>query len=252
MTSKASARATALMLVSLLFGACGGKTSGPGAGADAGHDAAIHPGDGGQCVNVEVTAADLTCSIDSDCALASSGMICERPCGCGAGAVNAPAAARFAIETASLPEVACPPCASPGEPRCAFGQCTLCDSNRPGCGDGGVRIVDAGGRDTGSGGDATTTLDGGRCVEVVLLTYSLSCSSSSDCTLIQTGEVCSGQCECGGSAVSAGELSRYHDATAGIVFAACPCEASPAPQCVAGACNACTGSPLPTGCAGGG
>ena len=148
-----------------------------------------------KCVDFEPTPSDLACGSDQDCALVRSGEVCKGQCSCGDTPVNAGAAARFASDTAPLDLASCP-CAFPGEARCLAGQCALCGpgSDQPaGC-------ADAAAPPPGT--------DGGMCVNIDLSTYDQSCVLASDCIVILTGQVCSSECNCGGSPVNASEQRR--------------------------------------------
>jgi hypothetical protein len=241
-----------LLLTGLVAGlapACGGKTFG---GEGPGEDSGVEPSDSGTgigftadggaaCVEVEVASSDLSCKSDQDCTLIRSGNVCNGECSCGDTPVNAAASARVDSETASLTLEACP-CAFPGEPRCLAGQCTLCapgpngsadcaDSGTTTTEDSGVVSVDAGEIDAG-----VSTGDGGTCVDIDLSAYDSSCNQTSDCILIRTGEVCSGQCECGGEPVNASEETRYRQATSGITFGLCFCPIQASPECLENRC----------------
>ena len=85
----------------------------------------------------------------------------------------------------------------------------------------------------GASGDAAVT-----CVNVDLSTYDRSCKQASDCVSVTAGEVCTGQCSCGGSFINAGALGRYQQAVAGIEPGTCFCGVGPAPECVDGTCTA--------------
>lgn len=219
--------------------ACGGRTLGesgvePGGDSgvvtDSGIGTGATDGGGAGCVDLEVAPSDLSCGSDSDCELVGTGEVCNGQCSCGDTPVNAAAGARFQSETASLTLEGCP-CADPGEARCLGGQCTLCalGSTEPaGCGDSGTTTIEDGGIVIVDGGEFDTGIsdaDGGTCVYIDPSTYDQSCNQASDCILIETGVVCSGQCACGGTPVSASEQSSYEQATSGIKFSACPCAA---------------------------
>ncbi len=208
---------------------------GDGAITTADGDSAISPVDGGRCVAIDVAPSDLSCGSDRDCTIVRSGEVCSGQCSCGNTPVNAGAAARVQSETASLTLVACP-CAYPGEPRCLCGQCTrwLGPDQPAGCDDAGTTAVEDSGTGIVDGGGpetAISTADGGRCVDIELSTYDQSCTQTSDCVLIQTGEVCSGQCACGGEPVNISEKPRYQQATSGIGFGTCSCPLEFAPIC---------------------
>jgi len=90
---------------------------------------------------------------------------------------------------------------------------------------------------------------GQACVDIVLSTYDQSCNQASDCMTIQAGEVCNGDCACGGSPVNISGQARYDQAVSGIRFEGCPCPASPPPACIAGTCVSCGFGPgQPAGC----
>jgi hypothetical protein len=194
--------------------------------------------DGAECVDLEVASSDLSCVSDQDCAPSLTGKVCEGQCACGDTSVNAAAAARYQSETASLNLVACP-CPAQGEPRCLGGQCTLCGfgPNQPaGCDDTGITPIEDGGIFDGNELDSPISVaDADRCVDVDLSTYDSSCNQASDCIVIQT-QVCSGDCACGGSAVSASEQSRYQQETSGITPALCACGFETTPQCIRNQC----------------
>ncbi len=230
--------------------ACGGKTL--GGSVKSGEDSGTGATDGGgsACVDIKVAPSDLSCRSDQDCTFSRSGDVCNGGCvlGCGDTPVNTLAAARYQSETASLSLDPCP-CADLGEARCVGGQCTLCgfgpdqpagcDDAGTGINDGGIVSVDGGELDTG-----ISTTDGGTCVDIELSTYDISCNQASDCILIQTGEVCSGQCSCGGLPVSASEQSRYDQATSGIRFGACSCPKEVGPSCFENRCQFLTVLPV--------
>jgi hypothetical protein len=243
------ARLAAPLLVASLASACGGKTFGAG-GAEPGEDSGLSPDDSGLgsgatdgslvCVDVDVTASDLSCGSDQDCTLITAGKVCDGQCGCGDTPVNAAAAARYQSETASVTLADCP-CAFPGEARCLGGQCTLCgsDPNQPvACGDAGTTPEDSGFFivDGGESDSEISTEDGATCVDIDVSTYDQSCSQASDCILILAGEVCDGQCACSGFPVNSSEGSRYDEAISGIEFGLCGCPDEFAPQCIGNTC----------------
>jgi hypothetical protein len=107
-------------------------------------------------------------------------------------------------------------------------------------------VAACGGLTSGSSGGGGN----GSCVTIDLSIYDQSCNQDSDCIVLATGQICSGQCGCGGSAVSSSELSRWQAATSSIRFAACHCTAEQTPRCVNHVCTACSGPNPPAGCAG--
>ena len=257
----------AALLVSGVISGCGGAVGlgGPSlpTGADAGADGmgAGTAEDAGQvdsmppvdasmdqtsaCVEITVSPSDRSCTGDMDCALALSGEICGGQCSCGDTPVNATAAARYASETASLALAACP-CVYPGAARCLGGQCTRCGlgPDQPaGCSDAATTTAQDGGEVDGAldGEVADTrsdvsTDDASACVDIDLSTYDTSCMLASDCVDITAGELCSGSCRCGGSAVNQSEQARYDKATAGLRLGLCPCPAELPPLCVGNKC----------------
>ena len=212
------------------------EDSGMGMVDGRGPDTGMSTGDGGKCVDIEVVSSDLSCGSDRDCAVVRTGEVCSGQCSCGDTAVNATASARFQSDTASLTLEACP-CAFPGEARCLGGQCTLCGPGpTAGCNDAGTIAAEDSGTGIVDGGTGTSTADGSKCVEIDLSTYDQSCNQASDCIRIQTGEVCSGQCACGGAPVNISEAARYEQATKGLASGLCNCPVELVPQCVGNRC----------------
>lgn len=112
-------------------------------------------------------------------------------------------------------------------------------------------FLGCGGKTVG-GGSAD---DGGRCVNVDLSSYDLSCEQASDCVFIQSGDVCSGQCGCSNAVVNADGEARYEAAIAGakVKTAPCLCIDRGRPRCVQNRCTLCGGaSGEPPGCGDGG
>jgi len=234
------ARAITPLLVAALVGACGARSvlyeevspAGNGDGGtprDSATRADVSSGrDGASCVDVTLTAADLACATDSDCALAESGQVCTGSCGCGDTPMNSAAAARVAAETASIVTDACP-CVAVADPVCTAGQCTRgCLGGCPA--DGGA---------TGEGGataEGGTPADGGAtCVNIDPTTYDQSCRRPRDCMLIVAGDVCDGACSCGTAAINVSGRSEYESATSGITLVACHCAPLPV-DCVGNTC----------------
>jgi len=111
-------------------------------------------------------------------------------------------------------------------------------------------IPDAGGE--GSGGSDGSRNEGGTCVDIVLATYDQSCVVDSDCITISSGEICDGDCRCGGSTININGQARYEAAISPLSGASvCACAFGGAPQCVQGTCSLCAGSSGP-GCGDGG
>ena len=210
-----------------------GREVDTGTSDGAGREVDTGTSDGGSCVDLVVTPSDVSCGSNSDCTLMNTGEVCGGQCLCGDTPVNTTASARFQSQIASLTFRECP-CASPGEARCLGGQCTRCGfgpGDPAGCYDAGTGTTDAS-PDTG-----TSTGDGGTCVDILLSAYDQSCTSASDCIFIQTGEVCSGNCACGGQPVNASQEARYQQAIRGITFGLCGCPVQLAPTCVGNRCT---------------
>jgi hypothetical protein len=210
-----------------------GISTSDGAGREV--DTGISTSDGGTCVDLVVTPSDVSCARDSDCTLRNTGEVCSGQCLCGNNPVNTTASARFQTQIASLTFQQCPCAAFAGEARCLGGQCARCAGFGPGdpagCNDAGTGTTDAG-RDSG-----VSTGDAGTCVDILLSAYDQSCNSASDCIVIQTGEVCSGQCACGNESVNATQQSRYQQAIRGIATGQCSCPLQLAPTCLGNKCT---------------
>jgi hypothetical protein len=168
----------ALAFVLLLTASCGGRSAlddwptttssahdatTPADASKPGRDATLQTVDAAKpdaavdamaCVDITLSAADLVCATDPDCATGRSGEFCLPECwSCESRytPMNAGAAARYQAELDSLGRVACGPCAqifvAPVE--CVGGKCVGCPRGADGsamCGDGGSpRPRDAGG-----------------------------------------------------------------------------------------------------------
>jgi hypothetical protein len=136
--------ASLALLVTCLFGGCGGKALVHGPPGDASAtDSAVtdsSTGDvGNGCVNVDVSTYDQSCVQDSDCIDVTTGVLCPDRCQCGGSTINRSEQARYQAATASITG---PPCHCPAEgiPQCIQSKCTLCPfgpNPPPGCPDGG-------------------------------------------------------------------------------------------------------------------
>jgi hypothetical protein len=220
--------------------ACGGKQ----VGDEARDGGSTTLPDGAVCVDIDLSSYDQSCTTDSDCAVVTSGELCANYCPCGGSTINESQLGRYRAAVADVPTGECG-CGLAGPPSCVSGTCQFC-SMTPGNDGLPACPSDAGASDASTGSDA------GQCVDIDLASYDSSCTKASDCTLIPTGEVCSGSCECGASPINLSGVARFKEATAGITFADCPC-ISPGPlDCIGGTCTLCSGSPLPAGCADGG
>jgi hypothetical protein len=89
-------------------------------------------------------------------------------------------------------------------------------------------------------------------VDIELSNYDVSCQQDSDCTPITTGEICSGGCACGGSAVNVSGLPGYRAAVASLSLGLCSCPFEGSPRCLGGQCGICDGFNDPPACSDGG
>jgi hypothetical protein len=81
---------------------------------------------------------------------------------------------------------------------------------------------------------------GGTCVDIDLSTYDRTCSKDSDCTLIDYGHLCNGDCLCGRSpAVNVDGLARYQAAISKVTPGRCECSNAGVLICLAGQCEQC-------------
>jgi hypothetical protein len=243
-----------------LAAACGGKALGKPGGTAPGDDesgsgtGSGSSGDDSSCpsslVSYDAGSYDQSCNQDSDCVFEMSVTNCQGNCYCSGVSINVSAQASY---ESSLPttspgdggDVICS-CPEFGSPVCHNHQCGLC---LPGPDGKCINTADAGSppADGGSGGG-----DAGQCVNIDLSTYDQSCKSASDCVGINSGEVCSGTCECGGALVNKSEEARYDKAVSGIDFAECPCPALGVPACISGRCTFCGLGGSSPGCPDGG
>jgi hypothetical protein len=113
-------------------------------------------------------------------------------------------------------------------------------------------LAACGGRQLGGNPDAGdfTGPDGATCVEIDPSTYDQSCTSDSDCILIKSGDVCSRDCLCGDSPVSASEMSRYESALSVLPppSLGCACGDFGGAQCIHGECTLCGPGSTNAGC----
>ena len=219
-------------------------------GEDGGDGPDSSMGSTGGCVYINPAAFDRYCIQDSDCLSVTVGQICTGQCLCGGGAISSSEGPRYNAAVASIGAVDDCPCVYEGPVVCVEGQCTQCPASgsaeQPGCpdNDGGIFV-------SSDGGSAT---DSGVCVDIDLSTYDQSCTQDSDCFVVTSGEICSGECALeGGSAVNVSGRQRYLAAVAPIEVAdeslpfTC---AYPAwtTVCAAGQCSVCTGGAVDGGC----
>jgi hypothetical protein len=76
-------------------------------------------------------------------------------------------------------------------------------------------------------------------VDVVLSSYDQSCNIDADCVTITSGNLCSGDCRCGGSTINKSGLATYESETSGLGASTCFCPAEGVPQCIGGTCTLC-------------
>lgn len=120
-----------------------------------------------------------------------------------------------------------------------LGACTMNSSLGSGgqkadaSGSGGTAGASSSGGSTGTAGASS---GGASCVSVNLSSYDTSCNQASDCTYIQVGQVCTGQCACGNAVINASGLPQYQHATSSVHPGMCFCPASRVPQCVQHQC----------------
>ena len=116
-----------------------------------------------------------------------------------------------------------------------------------GNGGGGTGVVGSttGGGAGGGGavGGGGTTGAAGTCVDIDLSTYDVSCNQTSDCASITAGEICDGDCTCGGAAINASGQARYESAISSVELGACECPFMGSIECIDQVCTRCMGLP---------
>ena len=118
-----------------------------------------------------------------------------------------------------------------------------------GCGGSTVSGTDAGGGGDGATPPEDASSDGRVCVTLDPLTFNQRCTQDSECTLVTTGQLCTGGCDCGGTAINKSDVAKYNAETAGVQLLACPCAFPGETRCVHSACTLCTFGPnAPPGC----
>jgi hypothetical protein len=253
------AGAGASLLALGLLAACGGKqigsnpdggSGGGGGSGGSGSDGGVFTEpDGEVCVDIDVSTYDQSCNQDTDCFPITPGQICA--CACGGAAANVSEETRYHNALSNLNSTGICDCTSWPDPVCFHHTCTLClepGSCNNGESDGGVSRSDATvPLDATSGSDATAS-----CVDINLKDFDQTCKSSAECISITSGEVCSGQCACGGSTINKSGEAKYESEISGIVSEDCPCVADGIPECVSGTCVLCGGPHSPPGCPDGG
>jgi hypothetical protein len=107
----------------------------------------------------------------------------------------------------------------------AFDSATGNDSSRP-TSDAGVQVTDG----------ATHCIT----VDPASFTKDAPCNQDTECTLVQTGELCDGQCQCSPNlAIASAEASKYADAVRAVERGFCNCSAGPQARCMAHVCSLC-------------
>jgi hypothetical protein len=111
---------------------------GPGGSCDVTADDAGQPSsDAAECVNVDVSSYDQSCTQSSDCIEVTAGMVCTGECSCGGSLINVDGQAHYNQATAGIVPATCS-CTTWGEPTCVQNKCVFClGANQPGCPDGG-------------------------------------------------------------------------------------------------------------------
>jgi hypothetical protein len=113
-----------------------------------------------------------------------------------------------------------------------------------GGGSGGGNGGSGSGGSGGSGGNGGSSsggasADASACVDVSPASFDTACETDGDCTIVTTGVLCTGSCNCGDTPISRASLASYEAITQSIQLGACPCPASPNPACLHGQCTAC-------------
>jgi hypothetical protein len=118
---------------------------------------------------------------------------------------------------------------------------------------GGKTAQDTG-QGAGAGDSGTTTgvkvaTGGNGCVDIEVSAAATSCSADADCTLVRTGQTCSGSCDCGDTPVNGAAAASIEAATADLSLEGCPCAFPGEPRCLGGQCTLCgLGPDQPAGC----
>jgi hypothetical protein len=228
--------ASACLLALGLIGACGGQEVGSGGtGGSSGSAGSSGSGgsggtggsisDAGNCVDVVLSTYSKSCDSPSDCILITAGEVCTGDCNCEGSPVSASEEARYKAATAGIELGTCF-CAKAPVPQCIDHTCTLAGED------------DSGTTSTSDGGEVEA---GSTCADIELSSYDQTCTKTSDCIEITSGEICPTSCLCGGSTINKDGQAKYEAAISGIKTQNCPCAAGPIPSCVHGKCT----MPLP-------
>jgi hypothetical protein len=99
-------------------------------------------------------------------------------------------------------------------------------------GDGpGVQSADSG---TGTGMPES----GSACIDFEATAADFVCERDQDCTVVRTGEVCTGECACGDIPVNAGAAARFETESTPLTFLGCSCAYHDV-HCLTGQCTLC-------------
>jgi hypothetical protein len=102
-------------------------------------------------------------------------------------------------------------------------------------------VNDGGSGGEGGLGDGASVeaglVDGSVCVNIDITTYSLACTTASDCIDIFIGDLCSpSACTCYQAYVSITEQARYDQAINQLPPNTCTCSTLPPARCFSGSC----------------
>jgi hypothetical protein len=111
-------------------------------------------------------------------------------------------------------------------------------------------FVACGGKTVGSGGNGnpinpvapgqgSPTPPVAACVNVTISAADLACSNDNDCVSGESGDICNGDCYCGGTAMNKAAEQRATAETSSIAFGTCHCPLYGTPACRGGQCVLC-------------
>ncbi len=146
----------------------------------------------------------------------------------------------FVASFAALALAACSGKLDPGGPSTGAGSSGGGTSSSGGSSSAGSGSGGSSGGGSGSGGSSS---GGNTCVDVDLSTYDLSCNEAADCVVITAGEICDGDCTCGGATINVSGQARYQSAISSIQLGLCGCPLEGTPECLGHVCTVCTGAP---------
>jgi hypothetical protein len=197
-------------------GSSGSGSSGSGGGSGGGSSSGFSSSSSGgvvSCVFIDPNTYDRSCNTGSDCTYVTTGEVCTGYCvGCGSTLINQDGLARYEKAVAPIQGGECG-CGVAAPPSCVDHTCSV------------------------EGPDGGPPSDAGQCVDILISTFDQSCNVASDCMLVRGGEVCSGECDCGGtSPINVGAYPAYQNDLTGVVLEACPCPPPPPVVCMGGTC----------------